>query len=244
MSSNDAWRSLSKDYEAARGRHDSLDRLLEWAAQRQLMGTIEGKDILDVGCGNGEKAIELAHDGACSVLGLDIAANFLTPPGDLDVTLAAGDLSDLGSLPSVQGRTFDKILFLQSLGYAADQVATLRATRSLLRDDGVLIISRAHPIRFAVERAERDTIGLGDAYHATAPYSYPSGWNAAVSLTHATDTFSSMVNSLVTAGFWIEEISEPKLTEEQKEEFPEKQAWLARYVGVIIFRARPILGLR
>jgi hypothetical protein len=50
-----------------------------------------------------------------------------------------------------------------------------------------------------------------------------------------------MVNSLVTAGFWIEEISEPKLSEEQKEKFPEKQAWLARYMGVIIFRARPNL---
>lgn len=63
-------------------------------------------------------------------------------------------------------------------------------------------------------------------------------------MTHATDTFSSMVNSLVTAGFWIEEISEPKLTAEQKERFPDKQAWLARYVGVIIFRARPNLGLQ
>lgn len=208
------------------------------------MGTIEGKDILDVGCGSGEKAIELARTGARSVLGLDIAANFLTAPGGLDVTLTAGDLSDLGSLPSIQGRTFDKVLFLQSLGYAADQVATLRAARSLLRDDGVLIISQAHPIRFAVERAERDNIGLGDAYHAAEPYSYRSGWNAEVSLTHATDTFSSMVNSLVSAGFWIEEISEPKLTEEQKERFPEKQAWLARYVGVIIFRARPNLGHR
>jgi SAM-dependent methyltransferase len=168
------------------------------------------------------KLSSCAGGGARSVLGLDIAANFLTPPGGLDVTLAAGDLSDLGSLPSVQGRIFDKVLLLQSLGYAADQVATLRATRSLLRDDGVLIISRAHPIRFAVERAERDDIGLGDAYHATDPYSYRSGWNAEVS----TDTFSSMINSLGTAGFWIEEISEPKLTEEYKESSPRRRPGL------------------
>jgi hypothetical protein len=44
MSSNDAWTSLSKDYEYARGRRDSLDRLLEWAAQRDLVGTIEDTD--------------------------------------------------------------------------------------------------------------------------------------------------------------------------------------------------------
>jgi hypothetical protein len=52
-----------------------------------------------------------------------------------------------------------------------------------------------------------------------------------------------MVDSLVTAGSWIEEISEPKLTDEQKEELAEKQAWLARYVGVM-FRARPVPNLQ
>jgi SAM-dependent methyltransferase len=242
MSSNEAWRSLTEDYEAARARPDSLDRLVEWGAQRELIGGVEGREILDVGCGNGEKAIELAQRGARSVIGVDVAANFLTPPAGLDVTFAEGDLSDLGSLAVLEDRTFDLILFLQSLAYASDQVATLRAARSLLRDDGVLIVSRAHPFRFAVERAERHGIPFGDAYHSAAPYSYQSRWNSEVSLTHATDTFSAMVNSLVMAGFRIERVLEPQMSEEQKQRFPNKQAWLARYFGIVIFRARPAVG--
>jgi SAM-dependent methyltransferase len=238
VTSNEEWQTLAVDYKRARAREDSLDRLMEWDAQRELIGSVVGKDLLDVGCGNGEKAIELALNGASSVVGVDIGSAFRTPPAN--VTLTTGDLSELGSVAVVQGRQFDAVLFLQSLGYAADQLRTLRAARSLLRDDGVLVVSRAHPIRFAVERAERDGLELGDAYHSTEGYSYPSHWNPEITLTHATDTFSSMHNALVEAGFRVERIVEPQLSEEKKVAYPAKQAWLARYFGVVVFRARPL----
>jgi SAM-dependent methyltransferase len=240
MTSNDGWQSLTTDYEQARAREDSLDRLMEWDAQRELIGSVAGKDVLDVGCGNGGKAIELAQrDGAASVIGVDIGSEFLTPPADLDVTLVTSDLSELGDVPELQDRRFDTILFLQCLAYAEDRVKTLQAARSLLRDDGVLVVSMAHPIRYAVERAERDGVELGDAYHSAGQYSYQSRWNPQITLTHATDTFSSLCNPFVEAGFRVERILEPQLPDEKKQRYPHKQAWLARYVGIIIFRARP-----
>lgn len=60
-----------------------------------------------------------------------------------------------------------------------------------------------------------------------------------MTLTHATVTFSSMHNALVDAGFWVERLLEPQLSDEKKVRFPAKQAWLARYLGIIILRARP-----
>jgi SAM-dependent methyltransferase len=135
---------------------------------------------------------------------------------------------------------FDVALFLQSLSYATDRARTLRAVHDVLRPDGLLVVTRAHPIRFAVERAERDGIELGDAYHSTEPYEYQSRWNPDISLTHATDTFSAMHNSLVDTGFRVERIVEPQLSEEKKALYPHKQAWLARYFGIVIFRARPL----
>ena len=240
MTSNEQWRSLTTHYEQARAREDSLDQLMEWSAQREVIGPVVGKDVLDVGCGSGEKAIELAQSGASSVVGLDLGSAFSTPPPDLDVTFLTGDLSELDSVPEIQGRRFDVVLFLQSLSYATDQARTLRAAHDVLRPDGLLVVTRAHPMRFAVERAERDGIELGDAYHSTEPYEYQSRWNPEISLTHATDTFSAMHNTLVDAGFQIERIVEPQLSEEKKARFPHKQAWLARYFGVIIFRAQPM----
>lgn len=59
-----AWRGLASDYELARAREDSLDRLVEWPAQRNLLGDVLGRSVLDVGCGNGAKLAELVGDGA------------------------------------------------------------------------------------------------------------------------------------------------------------------------------------
>lgn len=236
----DPWRTLTTDYEQRRSREDSLDRLLEWDAQRSLIGSVEDRTILDVGCGNGTKAIELAQQhGAASVVGIDIGAEFRTPPDGVDVNFHSADLSALDELEVLRNRRFDVVLFLQSLAYAQDRARTLRAVRSLMTEDGVLVVSMAHPIRYAVEKSERDGIGLGDAYHAVGPYSYPSGWNPDVVLTHTTDTFSSIHNSLTGGGFRVEQVLEPQLSDEKKQQYPHKQEWLSRYVGIIIFRARP-----
>jgi hypothetical protein len=43
--------------------------------------------------------------------------NFLAPPPGVE--LIEGDLSDLAAVPGLAGRRFDRILFLQSFGYAS-----------------------------------------------------------------------------------------------------------------------------
>ncbi|HEY0951969.1 class I SAM-dependent methyltransferase [Nocardioides sp.] len=68
--------------------------------------------MLDLGCGNGAKLAELAGRGASGV-GVDVSGNFVesAPSG---VELVRGDLNELDSMPELPGRTFDRILFLQS----------------------------------------------------------------------------------------------------------------------------------
>src|SRR5579875_4057175 len=73
-----AWLELAPDYERARSREDSLDRLVEWPAQRELLGDVSGRSVLDLGCGNGSKLAELLRDGAGPSVGVDISGNFLT----------------------------------------------------------------------------------------------------------------------------------------------------------------------
>lgn len=50
-----------------------------------------------------------------------------------------------------------------------------------------------------------------------------------------------MLNTFVDAGFWVEQVLEPQLTPEQKISYPHKQQWMSRYLGIIIFRVRPLL---
>jgi SAM-dependent methyltransferase len=235
----ETWARLAPDYEHARHQEDSLDRLLEWPAERALIGEVKGKTILDVGCGNGEKAAELIQLGASSVVGIDISGHFIQPvPARLE--LIRGDLSDLDRQRAITEQLFDRIVFLQSLGYARDQVHTLRVARDHLASEGFMVVARSHPVRFAVERSGKNGTTLGEEYFSAEPYSYASLWNDQITLTHQTDTFSDMINTFTSAGLWIEAAVEPQLAQEDRGRFPHKQAWLDKYLGVIIFKLRPV----
>lgn len=69
------WQTLSSGFEQARAREDSLDRLVEWPAQRTLLGDVTGLAVLDAGCGNGAKIAQLALEGAGASVGVDIGVS-------------------------------------------------------------------------------------------------------------------------------------------------------------------------
>lgn len=234
-----AWTQLAPDYEAARSREDSLDRLVEWPAQRELLGDVTGRSVLDLGCGSGAKLAELVADGAGASVGVDVAGSFVpsTPPG---LELIQGDLNDLGSMPALAGRTFDRVLFLQSFGYARDPVRTLRAARSVLTEGGFIVLTRTQPLRYAVERAEANGTSLGQEYFSSEPFSYRSGWNDEISLTKHRYTVSDLINAFSAAGLWIEAAVEPQLSDEARRRYPHKQTWLDKYLGILAFRLRPL----
>lgn len=236
------WKALAESYEAARTRPDSFDVLMEFPAQLDLIGDVAGKRILDLACGSGAKAIHLAHQGAREVVGVDISETFVDEVARLEpprtTRFLCGDISRLDDFEGLSGR-FDVVLLLNALGYADDELATLRAIRSLTEDDGAFILARAHPLRFAVERSESTGVDVGAAYHDRSPFSYTSSWDGKTTLTHRTATFGDTVNRLVEAGFWIDRVVEPTLTREQRREFPHRAAWIDRYAGTLIIRARP-----
>ena len=236
-----SWQELAPDYELARSREDSLDRLVEWPAQRDLLGDVTGRSVLDVGCGNGAKLAELVGDGATASVGVDHSGNFLDAQ-TRDLEFIRGDLSELGSIPGLASRTFDRILFLQSFGYAKEPVRTLQEARAMLADDGWILLTRTHPIRYAVERAEQNGTSLGEEYFSTNPFSYVSQWNSQITLTKQSYTISDLINIFSAAGLWIETASEPQLSDEARHQYPHKQEWMNKYLGILIFKLRPHPG--
>lgn len=236
---DEPWRTLAAGFEQARAREDSLDRLVEWPAQRALLGDVTGLAVLDAGCGNGSKVAQLASEGADTAVGVDISGNFLAPPPGVE--LVEGDLSDLAAVPGLAGRRFDRILFLQSFGYAANGVRALRTAREMLTDDGFILLTRTQPVRYAMERAEQNGTSLGEEYFATEPFEYRHDrWNDKVSLTKRPYTMSGLLNTFSAAGLWIETTVEPQLPAEAAERFPRKQEVLNKYLGILMFKLRPL----
>jgi SAM-dependent methyltransferase len=192
--------------------------------------------VLDVGCGNGGKALELCARGASRVVGIDVTDGFLPVPEGADVRFQRHDLSKLTDFVSEEPSRFDRVLFLSSRGYSDDEVSTLVAARQLLRPGGAVVVARTSPIRYALERSEREGCGLGMAHHDSEPWIYRPSWNPSVELWRRTRTFSDMLNAFVAAGLRVTGCTEPQLTSEQAERYPHKQAWMDRYVGIVVFR--------
>jgi SAM-dependent methyltransferase len=237
------WQTLAPGFEQARAREDSLDRLVEWPAQRAFLGDVTGLTILDAGCGNGAKIAELASDGAGASVGVDISRNFITPPPGVE--LIEGDLSDLAVVPRLQARRFDRILFLQSFGYAADGVKALQTARGMLTEGGFILLTRTQPIRYAIERAEQNGTSLGEEYFATGSFAYRHrNWNDQVTLTKRPYTMSDLLNTFSAAGLWVEEAVEPQMPAEAAERYPHKQEVMNKYLGILMFKLRPVSGVQ
>jgi SAM-dependent methyltransferase len=241
--SSQPWKRLAPDYERARSKEDSLDRLVEWPAQRSVLGDVVGKSVLDLGCGSGGKLAELLHDGAAASAGVDISGNFIAapPPG---LELIQGDLSEFDTIPELAGRSFDRILFLQSFGYAKDPARTLSAARERLTEDGFILLTRTQPIRYALERAEQNGTSVGEEYFSSdATFSYRSGWNRNITLTKRPYTISDLLNVFSSAGLWVETTVEPHLSEDDRRRYPLKWTQANKYfVGILIFKLRARRG--
>ena len=125
-----------------------------------------GGTILDIGCGTGGLTIPLRHAFAGSTLdyvGLDLSSIALeqaatrsgepgaSPAGTSAVRFVQADFDEYRP-----ERTFDAVIFSESLYYAADPLRTIRRYTSALNPGGVIIVSMwRRPSRLRVWRVLR-----------------------------------------------------------------------------------------
>lgn len=109
-----------------------------------MMGDVDGKHVLDAGCGAGAHAAELVARGA-RVTGLDASAGLLEIAAERlgpGVPLHRADLAE--PLPFADA-TFDVVLASLVMHYLQDRVPTLAEFRRVLVPGGRLVFSTHHP---------------------------------------------------------------------------------------------------
>ncbi len=106
---------------------------------------IQGKRVLDVGCGVGYGSQWLADHGAASVLGFDISeeavAHARQAYGRPNVEFRVASAMDFDF-----GQKFDVITCFELIEHVPDQPAVLRCIKNALSGDGVLVVSTPRPL--------------------------------------------------------------------------------------------------
>jgi SAM-dependent methyltransferase len=194
-----------------------------------LLGDVAGRTVLDVACGPGLYAEELAARGA-DVIGFDQSPRMAelsrerVPAGRFRVH----DLADpLDWLPDA---SVDLVLFALALDYVDDRTRALRELRRVLRPGGALVLSRMHPTG--------DWLRHGGNYFDVRLVDevWSRGWRVRYWLVPLEQT----CEELHEAGFLIERLLEPRPTSAAAEIDREKYDLLMREpTGFLAIRAVP-----
>jgi len=108
----------------------------------RIWSEIEGKTVLDFGCGVGAEAVEMAERGAARVIGLDLKEKWLRLAKE---RAAAAGVSDRCTFHRTWEEPVDIIVSLDSFEHFADPAAILRTMRTLLKPSGRVLVSFGPP---------------------------------------------------------------------------------------------------
>lgn len=209
-----------KEYKSMRDRKVNANELIEIPIMKSMLPDLKGKNVLDLGCGEGEMSCCFAEMGANSVLGLDISENMLMEAEKQNVypnvrfqKMAMEDIDQIEE-------KFDVIFSSLAFHYIEDFEKLMKDISSLLKEGGMLLFSQEHPVVLAsilpkgmpkyVEVDGKRVFNLCD-YNQNGERKF--NWNIEGVVKYHRN-FSSIVNAIIKAGMNILEIQESYASEE------------------------------
>ena len=212
------------------------ERAAEHADLMALLPEVSGRRVLDLGCGAGQLAHQLATLGAAEVVGSDVSERMLalarTQWAHARVTYQRRALEDA----AFGAGRFDLVVSVLVLHYVDDYRGLMARIAGWLAPGGVLVYSTEHPLytaRLPGEGWVRDAAGTRwavDRYADEGPRD--EHWFVpGVRKVHR--TLATLVNGLVDAGLVVERLLEPVPSE----------AWLQAHPRMSDERRRPMFLL-
>jgi SAM-dependent methyltransferase len=173
--------------------------------ERRLIGDLEGKRVLDLGCGMGHGAVALARRGA-KVIAVDsdgaqlALARQLADEQSIKLELHQADLADLAF---VRSASVDLVVSVFSLAAVDDLDRVFRQVHRVLHPEAPFIISLPHPFTLLVRAAGDGNLRIERPFNARASI----GEGAALTYPHQ---FGDVHTSLTRANFRVDTVIEPE----------------------------------
>ncbi|NBD26932.1 class I SAM-dependent methyltransferase [Paenibacillus glycinis] len=219
-----------------------LDAAGEWASFRPMLPDMNGKRVLDIGCGFGWHCRYAREQGAASVVGIDISENMLARAremtDDAAITYRRLAIEDL----DYPAGAFDVVISSLALHYIERFDIVCREVHRLLAPGGSFAFSVEHPV-FTARAAQDWHYGPGgEKLHWPVDDYYGEGLRQARFLENNVikyhRTVSSIMNALIEAGFVIRKLSEPQPTPEMMKANPSMRDELRRPLFLLIAAER------
>ena len=188
-----------------------LDGMPEWPTLRAMLPDLNGRAVVDLGCGFGWFCRWAREQGAASVLGLDVSEKMLARARaetvDKAIVYERADLDRL-ELPEA---AFDLAYSALALHYLENLAGMLATVHRALRPGGWLVFSAEHPMTTAPSAQGWVTAAAGhkswpvDHYLDEGPRT--TDW-LAPGVVKQHRTLATYLNLLIAGGFTIARVEE------------------------------------
>ena len=229
-------------YQKLRSNPNSVNEVIEKPTMLALLADLQGKRVLDLGCGCGGHLQLYLRRGAEYVAGVDLSVRMLQ---EAERILAAERQSQklaekrphfslyhlsMEHLEQLPESGFDVITSSFAMHYIRDFPALLTQIRDKLTANGILVFSQEHPITTCHKEGERWEKGANKEQRAYRLQHYREegerdrNWfNQPFKTYHRTT--ATIINRLLEAGFMLERIEEPMLAQQPEwhQEFKDLQ---------------------
>lgn len=188
-----------------------LEGAPEWPTLEAMLPALEGKQVLDLGCGYGWFARYARERGAEHVVGIDLSHKMLARAAELtDDEAITYQCADMASLVLEPAR-FDVIYSSLAFHYLADIAALFGCLYQALEPGGTLVFSTEHPIFTCARHHQGWVEHQGRRYWAVSDYQHEgqrqSDW-LAPGVVKYHRTLGTTLNALLSAGFIVEQVNE------------------------------------
>lgn len=215
-------------YKKIRDNEVNANNLFEIPALFSMMPELKGKRVLDLGCGFGEHCKQFIEQGAQKVVGIDISEKMLAVAqkenANPNISYINMPMENIGELDE----KFDVVVSSLAFHYVEDYAGVVKNIYNLLEKEGIFIYSQENPLCTCHSGGDRWTRDeKGNKIHLNLRDYGIEGERESVwfvdNVKKYHRTFSTIINTLINAGFSIEKMIEPLPSEEILANYPDYQ---------------------